>query len=544
MIVLLKKITERYLFIFILLISLTTRLFYLAYGMPSVTHDEADIYLSGRILAMTGKDGYNNKIFATTGFLTAKPSIPIYISALSHLVLPPASPFFSRLPFALINSLLPLFFYLIIFRLIGNKRFSLFSFLVLNFSPWFGLLSATGYEAFIGLTFLLIAFYSLIAVNQKRLSLSLSIIFLFFSFNSYMGLKIVFPLIVPMMFLYKSFIDKEKITFQRIFKTVLLSLILSGLFFAFSYVLPNRSLIITEGKRNLLFFNQEKNAEKLWYAAVTSEGPTIIKRMVSNKITVPLRDLFINYSESFNLQSLFFSGDNSPYGYAGLSGMFFMTDFIFLIIGILFFIKTPFRNLVPVLLTLFIIGGIPNAVAANSPSLTLRGGLLIIPYVLLIAYGIYYLAKKSRFFISIYLILLIFNLFLFQIIFQVRIKTLLSGHFHTTERNLTQYLINSKLIIKNVFVDEPKPTMALWLFYKKQISMFDIDNLKHDRYLIGQSKLLSGCPTGPLKEGEFDIVRKFNCNPLLAQTDIKSQKIISSVDKSNNDYYLISLQNE
>lgn len=535
-----KQNIKRNIILFVLLISLLTRLFYLYFGMASVTHDEADIYLSGRIMAMTGKDDYDNKVFATTGFLTAKPSIPIYISAISYLLLPSSNPFFARLPFAIINSLLPVFLYLIVFKLTRNLRFSLISFFVINFSPWFGLLSATGYEAFVGLTFLLMGFYIMIAKGKNRLSMCLSLLFIFLSFNSYMGLKILFPLIIPAFFIFAQFIDKEKFVFVKTFRTIVIGIFIAAVFFIVSYYLPNRSLIISEGERNLIFFNKEKVNEQLWFSGLTSEGPIILKRAVSNRITIVLRSFFINYTESFNFQSLFFSGDNSPYGYAGLSGMFFMTDFIFLIIGIIFFVKTPFKYLTPVVLFLFVIGGVPNAIAANTPSLTLRGGLLIIPYVLLISYGIYYLMGKKLFSIHLYLILVLFNLILFQIIFQVRIKTLLSGHFHTTEKELIQYLTDSNLQVKNVFVDEPKPTMVLWMFYKKQISLSDLDNLKHDRYLVGATRLVSGCPATPLVPGETDIIRKFNCNSLIAQNDITSQKIIASTYRSNNDYYLVS----
>lgn len=536
---LLFKYLKRHVFIILLTLSILTRLYYLAYGMSSITHDEADIYFSGRILAVTGKDGYRNTIFATTGFLTAKPSIPIYISALGNLILPSADPFFSRLPFVLINSLLPCLIFLIAYKLTHSRLFSVISFLVINFSPWFGLLSATGYEAFIGLTFFLIGFYILLTNNNKRFSITASIFFLFLSFNSYMGMKIIFPLLIPMLFFYTSFNNKEKLNARKIIFTFLCSFIICFIFFFISYILPNHSLIFNESKNNIVFFNKDKINHELWYANITSSGPIILKKLVSNKITVPLRTLLVNYSESFNLQSLFITGDNSSYGYSGLAGMFYITDFLFFIIGLLFIIKTPFKRITP-LLFLFIIGGLPIAVAANNPSITFRGVLLIIPYAILITYGIYLIINKYRFFTPIYLLLLVINITIFQTVLQVRIKTMISGQFHTTEKVLVQYLNSNKDLKLSVYVNEPFPTMILYMYYNNNSKIEEFNNLINRQFNVGNIKFMSGCPkNSPINE-EYYIVREITCRSYLEQNNVIKDTIITPADNTGDNYALIS----
>jgi hypothetical protein len=85
--------------IILFLISFFSRLVFLFYSMPSITHDEADYFLNGWFLAKTGSDVWNNKLFLTSGILTATGGIPIYLNSL----------FFRFLDLNILNSRLPYF---------------------------------------------------------------------------------------------------------------------------------------------------------------------------------------------------------------------------------------------------------------------------------------------------------------------------------------------------------------------------------------------------------------------------------------------------
>ncbi len=117
------------------IISLLTRLAFLFFGFPSITHDEADFYLNGYMLSKTGSDIHNNSLFLSSGILSSISPIPVYLSAFFFTFLP-KSVMTGRLPFAILNSLIPVLIYYIVDKLTNNKKLSFFTFLVANFSPW------------------------------------------------------------------------------------------------------------------------------------------------------------------------------------------------------------------------------------------------------------------------------------------------------------------------------------------------------------------------------------------------------------------------
>ena len=94
------------------LISFLTRLLFLYFGHPSITHDEADYFLNSYLLTKTGTDIINQKFFLTSGILYATSAIPVYLGSLIFHFFE-KSVIVARFPFALLNSFTPVLFYLI-----------------------------------------------------------------------------------------------------------------------------------------------------------------------------------------------------------------------------------------------------------------------------------------------------------------------------------------------------------------------------------------------------------------------------------------------
>lgn len=150
---------------FLYLISFLTRFLFLFFGMPSVTHDEADFFTNSYILAKTGTDIWNKKIFFSTGIININSSLIIYLNAL----------FFSffkkniydiRLIYVILSSFIPVLFYLIISKITKNKIKALFIFLIFNFAPFFVHMSIQGgIEIISSLLLFLITFYLFILIN-------------------------------------------------------------------------------------------------------------------------------------------------------------------------------------------------------------------------------------------------------------------------------------------------------------------------------------------------------------------------------------------
>lgn len=158
--------------LFLYFTSLLTRLIFLFYGMPSITHDEADFFLNSYYLIKTGTDVFNNRLFLTSGHLAITGSIPVYIGSIFFLFFE-KNIYLSRLPYAIISSFIPLFFYLLIKKLFkNNNNLALLNFFVLNFSPWFlHLSSQAAIEQITSLFFLISGFYFYLS-NKKIIILN------------------------------------------------------------------------------------------------------------------------------------------------------------------------------------------------------------------------------------------------------------------------------------------------------------------------------------------------------------------------------------
>lgn len=430
-------------FLILLVISLLTRAVFLFTGFPTLTDDEADYYYSGYVLAHTGADQYGNKIFLTTGFLNAISSIPVYISAIGWKFCPIQNAICARLPFALLNSLSPPLLFLLITILTGNIMLAVFSFLIMNFSPWFSHLSATvGYDAPIALLFTLIGTVGFLKIKNHFLKYAVLIACAFLAFNSYMGYKTIFPLVFLLQLLLGEIHNKNKLSWQRLLKTAGITFVISLLFFISLRFLPNSNLLQTRTNKTLFFLNQVGMAQmqnKIWYARLTTNAIKPIKVLISNKLTIGASEFFQKYLNSFN-PVLFFNGD--PHVIYGLriTGLFYLTDLIFLIIGIIFLHKNSNRQLL-LLMTLIFIAGIPAALQFEGLTLAIRGYLLIIPYSILIANGYLVIYKKNKRFFLPLIILLAINFLYFNVLYQARIKVLSSEPYNLTKTRIIQQLM-------------------------------------------------------------------------------------------------------
>ncbi|NTU46136.1 hypothetical protein HGA88_00770 [Candidatus Roizmanbacteria bacterium] len=529
----------------LLIISFLTRFYFLFNHLQAVTHDEADIYYSGYIVSQTGSDQFNNKLFLTTGFLTAKPSIPIYISAFAWHFLEPRNTLNARLPFTIINSFTPVLLFLLLFFITKNRLFAFFVFTIFNFSPWFSYLSVTGYEAPICLFFILLGSLILFMRWNIFFKYLLFIGTSFLAFNSYMGIKPVFPFILFVSLLISQPIPFNKINIskRKIIGIVLFSLILTCCFLFLNYKIPNTSLLKEDSEHTLVFLNKPKIDNELWYANLTSSNAGFMNRFISNKITIPFYTFFSNYMESFNLHTIFFSGDSSVYGTAGRIGLFYLTDFVFLILG-LYSLRDLKNSKIYILMTLFLFGGLPIAFSSLPPTIPFRGLILLIPYITLIATGYLYVYKKYVNHLTLLFLigLIIVNTFYYWTLFSTRIKVLFAEPWHIDEKNVIQKvhtLAQSNPDIQyTIYVKEPKPTFLLFGFYQvKEVSAFNT-RIEKNFYNWNNITFKAGCPSTTPAEAkkEVIIVKTLDCPKIdLLQKTV----IVPATNKSGNDYVMI-----
>jgi len=455
---------KKWIVLVLLMISLSTRLYFLWNGMPSATHDEADFYYSGKVLATTGSDQYNNRFFLTTGFLNPIPSVPVYLSSLFRKILPFDGLMIARLPFALLNSFAPVLFFLILLHLSSNLPLSLISFFVWNFSPWFLHLSSTAaFDSPVALMFALLGLASLLKIKNKHKRVACFVLADFLAFNSYMGFKTVFPFFAILQFLifFKSR-EKQGTNKQVLVKSILFASALFVFFTALINIVPNAAYMRTRARNNLVFLNKDTVENEIWYARLTTDGPEQLKRIFANKLFTPVYLFTSKYIRAFDLNS-FFSGE--PHVIYGLRivGLFYMTDFALFMLGLLYFTRLLNKN-TSMLLLVFFIGGLPFALNPEGFTAAIRGFLLIIPYVILISTGYYFCYKKNKILFGILSFVFVINVLSLLFLYQTRIKILSSESWHLTDKIVIEDLQKLKEPV-DVYAFEPREFFLLYSFY-------------------------------------------------------------------------------
>ncbi len=490
--------------IVLFIVSLLTRLIFLYFGHHSITHDEADYFMNSYLLARTGTDIWGQKVFLTSGILYATSAIPVYLgSFIFHLF--DKSILAARLPFALLNSFSPVLFYLILKKLTNNKVFSVIAFTVFNFSPWFSYLSAqSAFDSPISLMFYLMACYILLTKIKPLYKNLFFTFFLFLSFNSYMGIKISFPFLIFAALLIKRIYFKNKINSINITKTFIVSLFIFACLFILTNISPGASRFQFRLNEKLLPFNSKIISDKVVAERSITNNQEFIKSLIFNKITVTGSMFLERYIQAYNPYFIFIKGDQHVIYGTNYFGLFYPFDLFLLIAGFYFassVLKANKKIAVPFFL-LLIFAAIPIGIMVDTPNISIRGYPLILPYVFFISIGIYQILKlalknNKKIFVTSSL-LYVFSFILFFVIFQVVIKNASADQWHLMEKKLSEKLltikeknINKKII---VYVNEPRETLLLYLFYQEKNPFKIKKSLLSKNYSIDNVFFSSLCP--------------------------------------------------
>ncbi len=496
----------------LLLVSFLTRLLFLYFGHPSITHDEADYFLNSYLLAKTGGDIFNQRFFLTSGILNATSAVPVYLgSFIFHFF--EKSVITARFTFALLNSLTPVLFFLILRRLTKNNVFALIGFTVFNFSPWFSYLSSmSAFDSPISLMFYLASLYILLTEIKPLYKNILFFSFCFLSFNSYMGIKTSFPFLIFVALLTQTIYRNKKVTIKNLFKNLLVSSSLSLTLFLLIYSLPGSQYFQGRLREKLLPLNVKMLTDKVLYERSITPNQTLLKNLMFNKVTA-FSSLFLErYIQGFNPYFIFVKGDQHVIYGTSYIGLFYVFDLIFLIAGFYFASKVFSKNRFIVLpfFLLFLAAAIPIGLMVDIPNISIRGYPLIIPYVFFISIGVFYLVKRFSFSFIIYFMAFIF----FFSLFQIAIKNASAGQWHLTEKNLTYKL--KSLIEKDrtkkiiVYVNEPRETLLLYLFYQENNPQEIRKAILSKNYSIGNLNFSSVCPQEKIN-GSLQIINSERC---------------------------------
>ncbi len=394
-----NKKQEFLLLVFIILTGVFLRFFQFAANPASLYWDETAIALDARSIAETGKDinGENWLQPILISYGDFKAPILIWLASLSVKIFG-MNAFAVRLPVALFSVFSIYLVYLLIKELLNfsdtlTRRYKLLPILtafILSISPWSVHFGRIAFESSLSMSFLLIALLFFVkAIKNKGYYFLISTVFAVLATYTYYSLRVIVPLLclsLVILFFKQIKVKKFWLVASMTFFVLGMLPILKSPYYAVSqsYRLNNNNLI----NHQQAIEESSKYLEKY--------HSSLFSRIIYHRYIFVARDFMINMGAHFTPNFLFFKGDTNLRHHSGFSGEFFVVTSPFFLIGLFLLLKNFKSKLTIFLLFFMFLSPIPAAMVYEVPHAS-RAIYLVIPFSVLIAWGINecFLLKKK-----------------------------------------------------------------------------------------------------------------------------------------------------
>lgn len=374
-----KLIKQNWLIILIVLFALLLR-FWKLDSYPALNADEAAIGYNAYSLIQTGKDEHGNAWpIHFQSFNDYKPGLYFYM-VLPFVKFLGLNEWAVRIPGALLGGLTVLATYLLVNELFKNKRLALVSAIFLAISPWHIHFSRGGWEVNVATFFITVGVWLFVKSEGVRFKyLAFSILSFVSALYAYHASRVVIPLLGLWLLgiSYQKLIKNiRQLIFLIIFTIVLLiPLVRDFTSGAGISRATGVSIFADVGSVNRA---NEQRGEHVDYLS-------IVPKLLHNKI-VNYGLLYVNnWSKHFWGEFLFLSGDVIERNRIPETGLMYMLDVVFLIVGFYSLIRksSPSWNLV---LCWLFVAPAAAALTFQSPH-ALRAHNMVVPLVIISAHG-------------------------------------------------------------------------------------------------------------------------------------------------------------
>ena len=358
--------------IVITVLALVIRLVNLNY--PPLLWDEASLGYNAYSIIKTGHDEYGKFLpYIFKSFGDYKPGLYVYL-AVPFVAIFGLNPISVRLPSAILGSLLPLFFYLLIIKLSPkSKRLALLAAAVLAFNPWNIHYSRGAWETNVLLFELVLGAILYLGDRYFWSSLVFAL-----TLYTYQGGKIMTPLIIIALLLTK--IPQIKLTSE--IKKFFIPL--------FIFSLPILIGLVTQNDANRLrvfgLWNYQRPATEV--TQISSESNTADYYLFHNQFVFFLQNFATRYFNHFSTRFLSFEGDwqigrqAAPY-----IGVLLYPSLGFLIIGLFFTLTKKLTPISVFFLFWLLISPLPAALTRDMIQ-PVRALEMSLPLIFFVAVGL------------------------------------------------------------------------------------------------------------------------------------------------------------
>jgi 4-amino-4-deoxy-L-arabinose transferase-like glycosyltransferase len=349
---------NKFIFVFILILFLVSRIYKIAEIPIAVYWDEASIGYNAYSIATDLKDEWGEKLplhFRAFGEF----KLPVYIYSVAVFVKAIGlNEYAVRLPAVLYSLGTLVVIYLLVRKITGKESTAILASFILSLSPWLFIFSRTGYEVTAGLFFFLLGTYLFLLLDKSKYFLIIAALSFVLSFYSYNSFRIIIPVWMVLLFIYKF----------REFKNIrkyLLVLVISSILFLLSLIPVYRLYKYDAG------------------------GGRFVQVQVASKL-----DFVKNYFSHFSPDFLFLKGDSNPRSQIPGRGQLYLFEIPLILFGLVAIFKSKkLPYYIP--LTLLILAPIPASLTKESPH-ALRAILAAPSFAIISALGIGFLTENFK----------------------------------------------------------------------------------------------------------------------------------------------------
>lgn len=355
---------------------------------PALNADEASNAYDAYSLIQTGMDQHGRHWPLTfQSFNDYKPGLYVYLD-IPFVKMMGLTPLAARIPGALAGVLSVLVLYFLIKELkIGNWKLEIITSFLLAISPWHIHFSRGGWEVNVATFFILFGVYQfLVFIRRKKyLNMLLAILSLVLSMYTYHSARVIVPLLgFSVLFIY----------FKDLFTKDNSRKIIYGLTFAFLILIPLVRDLMAPGALSRVG----------GVGLFADQGP--INRVneqrgehgnLDNKLGKILHNKFVNYSLAFannylthfNGEFIFMSGDSIQRNKVPETGMLYLFDMLFLLIGFTVIARNYFLNPKSYFLVLswLLIAPVASSLTFQSPN-AVRAENMVVPLIIISSIGL------------------------------------------------------------------------------------------------------------------------------------------------------------
>lgn len=361
------------------------RFYQLAHNPPSPYWEEVAIGYDAYSILKTGKD-FHGRPFPAVAFESFgdwKPSIYFYASALSIAIFG-LNVFAVRFVSAFAGVLTIIVVYFLTKELLGREKskdqdlIALLASLLLAISPWHLQLSRVGFEANLGLFFVVLGAYCFMVGLRRHWFWLLAAVSWVVSLYTYHGERIFVPLLALAFgawFLKKICLGKKWA----------IGGILIFLFGFLPILIQSNTPIIKQRFAETSAFATLEPILKS-NRAIKEDKDSRLSRVIHHRYLF-YADIFAkNYLDHFRFDFLFLKGDYNNYRHSTQkTGCLYLVELPFLLLGIYFIFRKKKWSLIPLLFWL-VLSPIPAAITKASPH-GLRSLPLLVPITIIAAFG-------------------------------------------------------------------------------------------------------------------------------------------------------------